>query len=166
MARPKTTVTEAEKELAIAERESIKDWATVLRLSAIIAYAENSAEDVGRLFGVARETVAHWSSLFHRYGVAGIQNKAKGHRPRKLSPDQREILRTWILSGRNSEGKRVHWNLKRLCLAIKEQMEINIAYGTLSETLSDMRLVIKRPRPMHYHHDPGKVEEFKKKRRK
>lgn len=166
MSRPKTTIMKTEKELATAERESIKDWATVFRLSAIIAYAENSADEVGKMFGVARETVARWSSLFHRFGVAGIQNKQKGHRPRKLSPKQREILRGWILSGKDAAGKRVHWTLKRLCLAVKEQMDIDIAYGTLSETLSSMRLVIKRPRPMHYHHDPAKADEFKKKPRK
>ena len=93
MARPKTMITEESAALAIAERESIKDWSVVHRLSAVVAYGSNTTEEVARVFGVTRETVIRWASHFHRDGAAGPREKIKGHRPEKLSPEQREIIR-------------------------------------------------------------------------
>lgn len=166
MGRTKVTVTAHEEALAISERESIKDWAVVNRLSAVIAYASHKAEDVGHVFGVTSETVIRWASRFHEFGVDGLRDKAKGHRGKKLSGVNAETVRSWIQTGKNAEGKRVHWTLKRLCLEIKERLNIEIGHSALAETLAEMRLVIKRPRPMHYNHDPEKAEEFKKKRPK
>ena len=163
MARTKVSKTAYEESLAISEREVIKDWSVVNRLSAVIAYASNKAEDVAHVFGVTAETVIRWASRFHESGVDGLRDKTKGHRGKKLSSSNREIIRTWIQSGKNAKGKRVHWTLKRLCLDIKEHFNVEIGHSALAETLAEMKLVMKRPRPMHYSHDPQKAEEFKKK---
>ena len=80
MARTKGSITAEEEALAIAERESIKDWATVNRLPAVIAYASNKAKDIAHVFGVMRETVIRWTVHFHRDEVDGLREKRKGHR--------------------------------------------------------------------------------------
>ena len=154
MARPKISITTKEAAQAVAERETLKDWALVNRLSAVIAYASNSAKDVALIFGVTTVSVIQWARKFHEYGVDGLREGGKGHRKRKLSGENAEVVRKWILSRKDLTGKRVHWTLKRLCIEIKEHLGVEIACSTLSDTLAEMKLVIKRPRPMHYLHDP------------
>jgi transposase len=166
MSRPKFLITEKEASQAIVEREAIKDWALVERLSAVIAYASHSAREVAQIFGVTAVSVIYWAHAFRKHGVDGLRDGAKGHRKRKLTGANAETVRQWILSSKDIKGKRVHWTLKRLCLEIKEHLGLELACSTLSDTLGEMNLVIKRPRPMHYHYDQKKAEEFKKKLRK
>lgn len=52
--------------------------------------------------------------------------------------------------------------MQHLCLEIKEHLGVELACSTLSDTLSGMNLVIKRPRPMYYYDDSEMAEEFKK----
>jgi len=132
----------------------------------VIAYASHSAKEVGEIFGVTPVSVINWAHAFHESGVDGLRDGSKGHRRKKLSGSNAETVKTWVLSSKDSSGKRVHWTLKRLCIEIREQLGIEVAYSTLSESLAGMGIVIKRPRPMHYHYDPEKAENFKKKHRK
>lgn len=73
-----------------------------------------------------------------------------------------ETVRQWILYSKDFKGKRVHWTLQHLCLEIKEHLGVELACSTLSDTLSGMNLVIKRPRSIYCHYDSEMAEEFKK----
>jgi len=158
--------TEQDAEQAALERETLKDWRIVNRLSAVIAYAAHPAKEVAKIFNVTTVTVINWAHAFHTKGVNGLRDAGKGHRARKLSGKNAETVRDWIVTSKNAKGKRVHWTLKRLCIEIKSELGIDIACSSLSETLAEMKLVIKRPRPMNYKYDPQKADDFKKKPQK
>ena len=163
MGRKKVSITETEKMLAIAERETISAWAIVQRLSAVIAYASHKAEDVAQIFDVSTETIIRWAAKFKKQGVDGLRDKAKGHRLQKLTGTNAETVRKWILTRKDASGHSVKWTLKRLCIEIKKQFDIDIGHSAMAETLAKMNLTVKRPRPMHYKYSPEKAEEFKKK---
>jgi len=164
MGRNKTSIGERELALAIAEREALREWKTVFKLSAIVAYAKHTAESVAPIFGVTTETVIRWAALFKKSGVEGLRDKAKGHKLRRLNGKAAEQVRQWILSGRDAEGKLVHWTLKRLCQESGKVLGVDIGHTAMAESLHSMGLSVKRPRPAHYKSDPIAAAEFKKKR--
>jgi len=162
MGRNKASIGELELAQAVAERESISDWKTVFKLTAIIAYAKHTAETVAGIFDVTPETVIRWAAAFKRRGVEGLRDKEKGHRPRRLNCKESEILKGWILSSRDSEGKLVHWTLKKLCLESMKVFGVEIGHSAMAEHLRRLEIVVKRPRPASYKFDQEKAEEFKK----
>jgi transposase len=112
----------AELALATAERESISDWKLVHKLTAIIAYTGHTAHEVGEMMGTTTETVIRWASAFKRHGVDGLRDRMKGHRPRRLDEAAELVIREWVASGRDADGRRVHWTLKRLCLEVDRRL--------------------------------------------
>ncbi len=166
MGRNKASIGERELSLALAERESLREWKTVFKLSAIVAYAKHTAETVAPIFGVTTETVIRWAASFKKHGVDGLKDKAKGHKPRRLKGKDLEQLRQWVLSGRDAEGRLVHWTLKRLCHESARVLGVDIGRTAMAECLHGLGLAVKRPRPAHYKSDPVVAEEFKKRRRR
>ena len=163
MGRNKASIGERELALALAERESLREWKTVFKLSAIVAYAKHTAETVAPIFGVTTESVIRWAASFKKSGVEGLRDKAKGHKLRRIKGDDAKQIRQWILSGRDAEGKIVHWTLKRLCHESAKVLGVEIGHTAMAECLHDLGLAVKRPRPAHYKSDPVAAAEFKKK---
>ena len=166
MGRNKTMIGEAELALAIAERESLSDWKLVHKLTAVIAYAGHTADEVGKMMGATTETVIRWASAFKRHGVEGLRDRMKGHRPRCLDEAAERTVRDWVVSGHDADGRRVHWTLKRLCLEVDQRLALAIGHSAMAESLHRMGLALKRPRPSHYQADAAQAEVFKKKPRR
>jgi transposase len=163
MGRTKALIGEPELALAISERESLSDWKLVHKLTAIIAYANHSARQVGEMLGTTTETVIRWASAFRRSGLDGLRDRVKGHRPRRLDAAAEQLVREWVTTARDADGKRVHWTLKRLCLEAHRRLGVTIGHTAMGESLHRLGLAVKRPRPSHYQADPARAAEFKKK---
>ena len=101
MGRNKASIGERELALALAERESLREWKTVFKLSAIVAYAKHTAETVAPIFGVTTETVIRWAASFKKSGVEGLRDKARGTSLAKTQ-DGRESSAATNADGRSS----------------------------------------------------------------
>lgn len=166
MARPKKTITPENIAAAEAELNAIKDGTLCKRLLAIIAYAENTAEQVAKIFHVTPVSVINWASVFSKKGVYALSDAPKGHRHRKLSGQTLETVKKWIIESKDADNKRVHWTLKRVKSELERIYGIKMSIAAISNTFAVEGIVLKRPRPMHYNRDPQKAEDFKKKPRK
>lgn len=163
MGRTKALIGEHELALAISERESLSDWKLVHKLTGIIAYANHSARQVGEMLGTTTETVIRWASAFKHRGIDGLHDRAKGHRPRRLDAAAERLIREWVTTARDADGKKVHWTIKRLCIEAHQRLGVTIGHTAMGESLHRMGLALKRPRPSHYQADPARAAEFKKK---
>ena len=72
------------------------------------------------------------------------------------------MMKSWIVSSRDSEGKLVHWTLKKLCLETKAVFGVDIGHSAMAEHLHRLNLAMKRPRPSNYKFDPEKEEALTK----
>lgn len=163
MARPKKLLTESDIQRLRSITRGETTTVVGYRLAAVRAYVNHSAAEVASFFGIRAETVIRWASKYHAHGIAGLENRNRGHRRMKLNEKNADSVRRWLDNDCNSKGEYVHWTLRRLSLEIKQVFGQEISVSALDSTLKKMGIVLKRPRPMHYNSSPEKREEFKKK---
>jgi len=166
MGRTKTLINSDLIELVESDLSEIKDSDTVIKLKAIKAAYSHNESEVASIFDIARSTLERWAANYKKFGVDGLKNKSKGHNPSKLSQEEKEVIKEWILSGKDSNGHQVHWTLKRLIKEILMVFNKEITKTPLWLTLTSLNLSVKKPRPKHYKSDEAKQSEFKKNSRK
>ena len=123
MGRPKSILNSNLFNLIESDLSEIKDSEIVMKLLAIRAAYNHKESEVAAIFNIARSTLERWLSNYREYGIEGLQNKSRGHNPSKLSQEEKDTIKEWILSAKDSKGNQVHWTLKRL---IKE---INMVFN-------------------------------------
>lgn len=163
MARPKRLLTTEDIEKLQSITRGNSTAAVGYRLAAVRAYTTRPAYEVASFFDTKPETVIRWASKFHLYGIQGLENKTRGHRRMKMTPEIQDAIRKWLEDDRDPAGRPVHWTLKRLCLEAKEIFAVEISVAAMGSTLRKMGMAQKRPRPMHYNSSREAREEFKKK---
>jgi transposase len=162
MGRKKSLINSEIVELIDSDLADIKDSSTVIKLKALkAAYLHNEAE-VASIFNVSRSTIERWLSNYKKYGIEGLRQKSRGHNPSKLSSEEKELIKQWIVNQTDSNGHPVHWTLKRLIQEILLVFNIKITKTPLWLMLHSMNLTVKTPRPRHYKTDQTKQSEFKK----
>ena len=152
-------------EIAIkAEKEfnNIKDGKLATQLRAIIAFEDNTAEQIATIFKVSARTVFRWINKFANEGINGLKDLPKGHYQSKLTEQQKEHLKSWIISGTNSIGESVHWTLEKLALEIHAEFGVTLTTTAIWKNLKKMNLTLKKPRPVHHQADKEAQEDFKK----
>jgi len=162
MGRHKILIDESFNDIISEELKQFKDSDVVIKLKAIQATLTHTESLVADVNGVARSTLLRWISIYKKYGIEGLKNKSRGHNPSKLNQEQKDIIREWILSCKDSTGKPVHWTLKRLIKEIQTVFSIEISKTPLWLTMKSMGLSLKKPRPQHHKSDVEKQEDFKK----
>lgn len=76
-----------------------------LRMRAVRAVlAGESQAAVARAFGVHSVTIAKWMARHRRDGDAGLQAKLTSGRPRFLTPEQDQLVRTWLSQKPTAHG--------------------------------------------------------------
>jgi len=152
-----STVLKAEQTLS-----TIKDGYVSIKLFAIINYSSMTASTVSQIFHINIRTFFRWVEQFNKYGVEGLRDKQKGHKPALLSEEAKKTMEEWIVTSQDSLGNQVHWTLKKLQQAIASEFGIGISRPTLSVNLKKMEIRQKRPRPTHVQGDKEKQADFKK----
>ena len=147
----------AEKEL-----NNIKDGKLATQLRAIIAFEDNTAEQIAKIFRVSVCTVFRWIKKFTSEGINGLKDQAKGHYQQKLTEPQKNQLKNWIISSINSTGESTHWTLERLASEIHTEFGVTLTTTAIWKNLKKMDLTLKKPRPVHHKADKEAQEEFKK----
>lgn len=162
MGRNKELLSEDISKSIESDLRTMPNSVLLFRLTALKAASNNKQEEVARIFNISRSTLQRWANAYTTDGIEGLKPKPKGHNPSKLSQDEQEQIKSWILKCTDHNGKNVHWTLKRL------KKEIQIVFGKevgktpLWLLLKKMGLSLKKPRPKHYKSDPILQEAFKK----
>lgn len=135
------------------------------RLLAIVKAAEKGLKEVAEFLEVHYTTLSTWIRRFEEGGVEALNDKPKGHAPRKLSDQQLEEIGGWLKTQRNGQGESTHWTLEKLRVEIQTQWDISIAIGPLWYHLQRRGYRHKSVRPHHTNQPaPEALDEFKKKR--
>ena len=147
-----------------AEKEfnKIKDGKLATQLRAIMAFEDNTAEQIAKIFKVSVRTVFRWINKFSNEGIDGLKDQPKGHYQQKLTEPQKDQVRNWITTGTNSHGESVHWTLEKLSREIYFEFNVTLTTTAIWKNLRKMNLTLKRPRPVHHKADKKAQEEFKK----
>lgn len=162
MSRSKTLINSSYENIIAEELKSIKDNEIIIKLKAIQASITHKESDVAEIFGISRSTLLRWISNYKNDGIAGCKSKSRGHNPSKLSKEQKNIIKQWIISGKDNSGKQVHWTLKRLMKEILNEFKIEISKTPLWLTMKALGLSLKKPRPEHHKSNKEDQEVFKK----
>lgn len=162
MGRRKELLSEETLKNIESDLQSIPNNVLLFRLTALKAASNNKHEDVAKIFNISRSTIQRWASSYTAKGVEGLKVKPKGHNPSKLSLEEQEIIKSWILDCIDHNGNNVHWTLHRLKKEILTVFNKEVGKTPLWMLLKRMGLSLKKPRPKHYKSDESKQASFKK----
>lgn len=140
----------------------IKDGKLATQLRAIMAFEDNTAEEIAKIFKVSIRTIFRWINKFSCDGIDGLKDQPKGHYQPKLTETQKEQLKNWITKGTNSKDESVHWTLEKLKNEIHTEFGVELTTTALWKNLKKMNLTLKKPRPVHHQADKKAQEAFKK----
>ena len=166
MGRNKSLLNSDIIQLVESDLSDIKDSESIMKLTAIKAAYYHKESEVASIFNIARSTLARWISNYKKFGFEGLKNKSRGHNPSKLSIDEKNKIKEWILNSIDSKGNQIHWTLKKLIKEIMIVFNKEITKTPLWLTLKSLNLSVKSPRPKHYKSDKEKQLDFKKNSRK
>lgn len=162
MGRKKALISQEYQEIISKDIKQIPDNEVIIKLKAIQASINHKVAEVAEFYDIGQSTLMRWISTYKKFGIEGLKAKGRGHNPSKLSQTQKLGIKEWIISGKDSKGKQVHWTLKRLIKEIYLVYQIEITKTPLWLILISMRLSLKKPRPEHHKSDKDSQEAFKK----
>ena len=144
------------------EFNKIKDGKLATQLRAIMAFEDNTAEEIAKIFKVSIRTVFRWINKFSSHGIDGLIDQPKGHYQSKLAESQQNQIKIWIVTGTNSKTELIHWTLEKLVQAIYSEFGVKLTTTGVWKNLKKMNLTLKKPRPVHHQADKKVQEDFKK----
>ena len=162
MAHPKVNVDETVVSHAKNALKSLKHSKLALQLKAIIASGTHSVDDVAMIFQISPRSIFRWVNRFKKHGLDGLKDKPKGHFKSKLTDEHERVIEHWIITGTNANHEAVHWTLTKLQAEVSKVYGITISTTALWHHLRAMKLVVKKPRPVHHKTDKQEQEDFKK----
>lgn len=140
----------------MALREMKRNSIAAKKLQAIVACSEERQGVVAKVFGVTQQTVCKWIRIFAQEGLRALEEKPKGHPPRKLNEAALQQVHDWL-----SEPDR-HWTLQALVERIDECFGIRISVSAMWEAVHGLGFRLKVPRPRHARADAQKQQAFLK----
>ena len=79
-----------------------------------------------------------WIKNYKDEGLEGLTGGITGARESKLSPSQKELLKSWVTEKTDPMGKPTAWTLEKLKLVIKEQFNVDMSIMPLWTLLKNM----------------------------
>jgi transposase len=140
----------------------LQEGKLAIQLRGIIAFRDNTAEEVADVLMVTPRSIFRWVKEFKESDIEGLRERPKGHHKAKLTGEQKAQIKKWVISRKNSKGEIVYWTLRKLNMELQKEFGVTISEPGLWYNLRNMGLVIKKPRPIHYKADKRKQEKFKK----
>jgi transposase len=122
-------------------------------------------EDVADLYDVGRSTVYNWRREYKENGPAAlVVKKAPGRTPR-LTEQQRERLRKWIVGKdpRQLQFDFALWTRQMVHELIKRKFGVEYTPKAMGNILRDMGLSPQRPLVRAYEQNPDLVRQWKEK---
>lgn len=140
---------------------SEKDSRVVPRLLAIANVLDGvDRATAARSSGMTRQILRDWIVRYNADSIAGLKDRAKGHKKRSLSCEQEAQLKTLILEG-PGEG-RVRWRLVDLQGEIEARFGVVYHERSVGKILRRLGFVRLTVRPIHPETDMETQDAFKK----
>ena len=118
-----------------------------IRLRAVRAVLKGQSQvDVARSMGVHSVTVAKWMARHRREGDAGLTAKPASGRPRFLTPEQDQQVRTWLSQKPTAHGFATDlWTARRVADLIRRRFGIAFHPNYLRAWLTQRSYSPQRP---------------------
>jgi transposase len=162
MARPKKIIDAALAEEAEFALKEAPEYKIGVRLQAIISSAQYPITLVSKVLRTDRTTLRRWIKRFAAQGIDGLADAPKGHRPGKLTKEQKQQVAQWLEESRNIQGVPVHWTLSKLALALEIEFNLKLGQTAVWRLVRQLGFRQKVPRPRHAKADSQAQESFKK----
>jgi transposase len=124
-----------------SQREELSKWAhsrtlpagDVFRAKLILSLADGMTyEQVVSALGTTKPTIARWKARFEQAGIAGLEPRHKGSRPRSATPAvQARVVRR--VQQKPPDGS-THWSSRKLAA------DLNMSHATVQRILAQARL--------------------------
>jgi transposase len=141
-------------------RRSLEDTRT---LAVAASQKGMHPEDIADLYDVGRSTVYGWLREFREKGPAGLLVKKAPGRTSRLTEQQRDQLRKWIV-GRDPRQLQFDfalWTRQMVRDLIKRNFGVEYTPQAVGNILRDMGLSPQRPLVRAYEQDPERVRRWK-----
>lgn len=151
--------------------EALRLWArkeargrTSARAYAIANALEGmSRAEAARLAGMERQALRDAVVRYNAEGLAGLYDRPKGHRPRRLTDEERAALAAVVVAGPDPERDGVSaWTRADLCRWLDAEFGKTYHPSSMSEILRGLGFSRQKVRPSHPKKDPEAEEDFKK----
>jgi transposase len=160
------TISDAENIVLVLQDEIRRSYEARYdhRLHAILLIAQGlSCREVAHLLGDAPRTVAYWARRFEDEGLSGLVDTERPGRPRRLSPNQIEIVKTALHKSPHDYGIIASlWDGKTLSSFIKQQFKLKLGVRQCQRLFRQLGFRFRKPRPMIAHADAEQQGVFKK----
>ena len=123
MAKRQLELTEAEIGAIRQAEEQTRDARELKRLQAIRLYGSGvQVAEIMDIVGAGESTIRQWAMAYRAQGVAGLRSRWQGNNARKLSDEQRALVKERVqqyrpVDLRLSEG--VYWTVSDLRVAVE-----------------------------------------------
>lgn len=140
---------------------SQKDGRVAARMLSIADVMDGiDRKTAARSGGMTRQILRDWIERYNKLGLAGLMDRAKGHKKRALLSDQEDELKTLVLAG--PDDQRVRWRLADLQAEIQKRFGVSYHERSVGKILRRLGFVRLSVRPLHPETDLEKQEAFKK----
>ena len=141
---------------------SIPNGNVVRKLTILSSFTWLKTEEIAKAYRINPRTLFRWINQFKEYGVEGLIDSPKGHKPAILTEEAKERMVKWISTQKDDNGKLVFWTLDRLRGELESVFSLKISKSALSVNLAKMKIHFKRPRPIHASGNKELQTEYKK----
>ena len=151
--------------------EGLRRWArgeargrTAARAYAIANALEGmSRAEAARLAGMERQALRDAVVRYNAEGLSGLYDRPKGHRPRRLTEEERAALAAVVLAGPDPERDGVSaWTRADLCRWLDAEFGKTYHPSSMSAILRGLGFSRQKVRPSHPKKNPEAEEDFKK----
>lgn len=134
------------------------------RLHAVLLVAQGmTCPEVGRMLGDASRTVEYWVHRFERHGVAGLVERPRSGRPKRLTEEQLQEIGVALRHSLAELGMDTHlWDGKTLSAFIERRYGTQISVRQCQRMFRELGFRLRKPRPMIAHGDPELQAAYKK----
>lgn len=136
-----------------------------IREKAIHAYLNGeSVISIARVFGVARSSVYRWIERYNEARTVTRKSHPGSGRPRKLTGKDINSLAKMLKEPASVYGFDTDlWSIRRIIIAAKRKLKINLSKSTLHRILCDSEYSYKKPEARYYEVNETMQQEWIKK---
>jgi len=134
------------------------------RLHGLLLIAQGmSALEVAKLLGDAPRTVQYWVRRFEEKGLAGLWERERSGRPRRLSSQQLQAVEAALRRQPVEFGLRGNlWDGKTLSAWIKQRFGVTLGVRQCQHLFREFGFRLRKPRPLIARADPERQRAHKK----
>ena len=157
----RTDSTAAELRRAAGKSRDAKAARRMLAIALVLEGVDRKA--AAETCGMDRQTLRDWVHRYNADGLAGLANRSRGARPRRLSPAELSELASWVEAGPDPvvDGV-VRWRRQDLRVRIEDRFGVEVHERTVGKYLTALGYRRLSVRPRHPKTDPEAQERFKK----